>query len=110
MLSRQLIKMYATALEYPEEVFTESVQLEADLGIDSVKQTELLARAAEQYQLPPGPAEFQLSRYDTMGRITDFVYSMMAPAHAGRPATAGINGLAAALVPQAAPTHSYSIQ
>ena len=32
---------YATALEYPVEVFIEDVELEADLGVDSVKKTEL---------------------------------------------------------------------
>ena len=103
-LSKQLIATYAAALEYPEEVFTDEVQLEAELGIDSVKQTELLARAAEQYHLPPRPADFQLSRYDTLGKVTDFVYSMMesAPAltdvkpAAARKGSKGTNGLAAA--------------
>ncbi len=34
---------YATALEYPVEVLTEDVELKADLGVDSVKQAELLS-------------------------------------------------------------------
>ena len=36
---------YATALEYPVEVFTEEAELEANLCVDSVKQTELLSHA-----------------------------------------------------------------
>jgi acyl carrier protein len=68
--------MYATALEYPSEVFTEEVELEAELGIDSVKQTELLARVSERYNLPPRPADFKMSEYYTMGRIVDFVYQL----------------------------------
>jgi hypothetical protein len=65
--------MYALALEYPVEVFTEDLELEADLGVDSVKQTELLSRAADRYHLPERPAEFRLSDCSTMGKVTDFV-------------------------------------
>jgi malonyl CoA-acyl carrier protein transacylase len=73
---KDLAKTYAAALEYPEEVFTESVELEADLGIDSVKQTELMARVSEQYALPALPPEFRMSDYRTLGAIADMVCSM----------------------------------
>lgn len=72
-LLAELSGMYAEALEYPVEVFTEDVQLEADLGVDSVKQTELLSRAAERYRLPARPADFRLAEYSTMGKVADFV-------------------------------------
>ncbi|MGH2351156.1 MAG: acyltransferase domain-containing protein [Chloroflexota bacterium] len=83
-LFRDLAAMYATALEYPEEVFTEEVALEAELGVDSVKQTELMARVVESYGLPPRPADFRMADYDTMGKITDLVWALMqrAPAEA----------------------------
>jgi malonyl CoA-acyl carrier protein transacylase len=81
-LFRDLASMYAAALEYPEEVFTEQVALEAELGIDSVKQTELLARVAEVYRLPPRPPEFRLADYDTMGRVVDFVHTALSAAAA----------------------------
>lgn len=68
--------MYAEALEYPIEVFSDEVELEAELGIDSVKQTELLARVSERYQLPPRPADFRLSNYNTMGKVVDLIYSL----------------------------------
>jgi acyl transferase domain-containing protein/acyl carrier protein len=77
---RDLVSIYAAALEYPEEVFTENVELEADLGIDSVKQTELLARVSEKYGLPARPGELRLANYSTMGKITDFILSLM-PVH-----------------------------
>ena len=57
---------YATALEYRVEVFIEAVELEADLGVDSVKQTELLSRATDGYQLPERPTDFRPSDYSTM--------------------------------------------
>ncbi|WP_193317779.1 MULTISPECIES: acyltransferase domain-containing protein [Streptomyces] len=78
----ELAELYGTALEYPSEVFTEDVLLEADLGVDSVKQTDLLGRVAKQYQLPPQPAEFNISDYATFGRVADMVLQ------AGRDASA----------------------
>jgi acyl carrier protein len=61
-------------MEYPAEVFTEDVALEAELGIDSVKQMELLGKLESKYGLPPRPEDFRLSDYGTLGKITDFVY------------------------------------
>ena len=72
---------YATALEYPVEVFTKDVELEADLGVDSVKQTELLSRAADHYQLPARPADFRHERLLDDGQVADFVFgALTAPA------------------------------
>jgi acyl transferase domain-containing protein/acyl carrier protein len=76
-LFAELTATYAAALEYPEEVFTDEVELEAELGVDSVKQTELLAQVAERYGLPPRPADFRLSDYKTMGQVTDFVFAAL---------------------------------
>ena len=73
----ELVTLYATALEYPEEVFTEEVALEAELGVDSVKQAELIARVAERYDMPPRPEDFRLGDYNTLGKVTDFVYSQV---------------------------------
>ncbi|WP_062204960.1 acyltransferase domain-containing protein [Streptomyces sp. NBRC 109706] len=78
----ELAELYGTALEYPAEVFTEDVMLEADLGVDSVKQTDLLGRVARQYQLPPQPQEFNISEYATFGRIADMVLQAPTPARA----------------------------
>jgi acyl carrier protein len=102
-IAAELIRMYAAALEYPEEVFSEEVQLEAELGIDSVKQTELLARVSEQYHLPARPADFRLSDYDTMGKIIDFVYSAGAPRKPAGRSHEGVNGFAALIGTQTQP-------
>jgi [acyl-carrier-protein] S-malonyltransferase len=72
----QLRSMYAEALEYPPEVFTEDVALEADLGVDSVKQTELFARTVDRYGLPDLPEGLQLVDFDTMGKVVDLVWSL----------------------------------
>jgi acyl carrier protein len=83
-LFQELTAIYAAALEYPEDVFTEDVLLESDLGIDSVKQAELLAQVRERYSLPPRPADFRLGDHSTMGRLTDLVHSLSATAPTAR--------------------------
>jgi malonyl CoA-acyl carrier protein transacylase/acyl carrier protein len=71
----ELVAVYAEAMEYPPEVFTETVELEAELGIDSVKQTEILGRISETYALPKLPANVRLSDFKTMGDIVDLVFA-----------------------------------
>ena len=65
--------LYAEAVEYPVEVFAEDVDLEADLGVDSVKQTELLARVARRYGMPDGAEGIRVADFPTLGRIADLV-------------------------------------
>jgi acyl carrier protein len=67
------VTLYAEALEYPPEVLEEQIELEADLGVDSVKQTELLARVADRFGLPPQPSGFVIGEFPTLGHIADLV-------------------------------------
>jgi acyl transferase domain-containing protein len=71
----KLVSLYAEALEYPAEVFAEDTELEGELGVDSVKQTELLGRVGEQFGLPPRPSDFRPGPYSTLGKIADLVLS-----------------------------------
>ncbi|MFJ9113654.1 acyltransferase domain-containing protein [Streptomyces sp. NPDC102283] len=72
-LSGRVRALYAEAMEYPEEVFTDDVQLEADLGVDSVKQTELLSRLGDRFGLGLPPTGLRVADYDTFGKVVDFV-------------------------------------
>lgn len=65
--------LYAEAMEYPHEVFTDDVLLEADLGVDSVKQTELLSRLGDRFGLGAPPSGLRVADYDTFGKVVDFV-------------------------------------
>ncbi|WP_322026421.1 acyltransferase domain-containing protein [Burkholderia sp. BCC1977] len=73
-LFAELVDIYAQAMEYPAEVFSETIELEAELGIDSVKQTEIIQRITARYALPPLPANFRSGDFKAMGQIVDFVY------------------------------------
>ncbi|MCI2416140.1 acyltransferase domain-containing protein [Saccharopolyspora sp. K220] len=76
----RLRKMYSDALEYPEEVFADDVELEAELGIDSVKQVELLTRVSETFGLPTPTDGFRLADYDRMGKVVDYTVRLLSRA------------------------------
>ncbi|MGV9980722.1 acyltransferase domain-containing protein [Micromonospora wenchangensis] len=67
--------LYARVLEYPEEVFEDDAQLEADLGVDSVKQTELFGRVAQLYGVVPPTNGFRIGDHPTFGSVVDLVVS-----------------------------------
>jgi acyl carrier protein len=85
-LLTELRASYARALDYPESVFTEDADLEADLGVDSVKQAELLARVTDSYALNTDPADFRLAELTSLAKISAFVLACMRP-NAGQPRT-----------------------
>jgi acyl carrier protein len=89
-LQEQIVALFAQAMEYPPEVFTEDVALEAELGIDSVKQMELLGKLEQQFQLPARPEEFRLSDYGTLRKITDFVHGAIGTEQTENPPSAPV--------------------
>lgn len=76
-LFAEIRAVYATALEYPEEVFTDDVLLEAELGVDSVKQIELMTRVAARYDISEQAQGLRLADYDTLGKVVDFVHAAL---------------------------------
>lgn len=74
----ELRRVFADALGYPEEVFTEDAHLEADLGIASVKKTDLLVELLDRYDLPTPPAELRLRDYNTLPKLADLMVLLAA--------------------------------
>lgn len=69
----RLQELYAAALEYPVELLTESAALEAELGVDSLKQTSLLTKVIEEFKLPDEPSGMRVWEFSSLGRIADHV-------------------------------------
>ncbi|MEI2775687.1 MAG: acyltransferase domain-containing protein [Tetrasphaera sp.] len=82
----RVVRIYAEALEYPPEVLVEHTDLESELGVDSVKQAELLARVGEVFDLPPRPDGFRATDFGTLGRVTDLVLANLPDAPSPTPA------------------------
>ncbi|WP_330230245.1 acyltransferase domain-containing protein [Nocardia sp. NBC_00508] len=74
-LVAELATMYASVVGYPAEVFTEDVDLEGDLGIDSLRQVAFLTKVAERFSLPRN--EIRISEYPTLGAIVDSVTAQL---------------------------------
>ncbi|WP_416971683.1 acyltransferase domain-containing protein [Streptomyces sp. 4F14] len=74
--------LYAQALGYPPDVLTSDADLEADLGIDSIKQVELFSQALERYgrRLPPDGS--RLTSYTTLDDLAALLLDL--PTAAGR--------------------------
>lgn len=70
---RELRELYAAALEYPPDVLTEEVLLEAELGVDSLKQTSLLNRVVERFGLTSSSDRMRVWELPTLGHIADHV-------------------------------------
>ncbi|MFB6807262.1 acyltransferase domain-containing protein [Streptomyces sp. NPDC056387] len=90
VLVAELRGTFADALGYPEEVFTEEAHLEADLGIASVKRTELLVGLLDRYDLPTPPADLRVRDYNTLPKLADLMLLLAAedtdPGESGRAA------------------------
>jgi [acyl-carrier-protein] S-malonyltransferase len=69
----RLRELYSVALEYPVDLLTEDAALEAELGVDSLKQTSLLKRVIEEYGLPEAPGDLRVWELPSLGRIADHI-------------------------------------
>ncbi len=74
-LSKALIKIVAEKTGYPPEMLELNMDMEADLGIDSIKRVEILGTLEDQYpSLPPADTEV-LGQTRTLQEIVDYMES-----------------------------------
>lgn len=71
-----LQEMYAEALGYPADVLTEDADLEADLGVDSIKQTELFAQAVTHYGRRLPAEGSRLTSYTTLDALAELLSTL----------------------------------
>ncbi|MFD7731822.1 acyltransferase domain-containing protein [Kitasatospora phosalacinea] len=79
-----LRELYATALGYPPEVLTGDADLEADLGVDSIKQTELFARAVTRFGRSLPTEGSRLTSHTTLDALAVLLRTL--PSASGAPA------------------------
>jgi NAD(P)-dependent dehydrogenase (short-subunit alcohol dehydrogenase family)/acyl carrier protein len=68
----EILKMISKKTGYPEDMLDIDLDMEADLGIDTVKQAELFASIREHYQIPQKEG-LQLKDYPTIRHCIRFV-------------------------------------
>lgn len=67
------LKLFSEVTKYPEEMLELDMEMEADLGIDTVKQATILAMLSEKYQLSRDET-IQLSNYRTIRSLIELVF------------------------------------
>lgn len=75
----QLRELYAETLGYPAEAMTPEADLEADLGIDSLKRAEMLAKVTSHFHLED-LEEGQLASHQTLAELASLVAAAVRPA------------------------------
>ncbi|MGY8770926.1 MAG: KR domain-containing protein [Pirellulales bacterium] len=71
-LERVLIEFVVDQTGYPEEIVEMDIDLEGDLGIDSIKKAQLFAEVGERYEIAPR-ADLSLDDFPTLNHVRDFL-------------------------------------
>ncbi len=100
-VTEEIVNLIAEKTGYPKDMLELDLDMEADLGIDTVKQAELFAAMREMYNLPQAEG-IQLKDYPTIRHCINYALSASAaPAQAAAPAASPVQTVTAPV--QAAP-------
>ncbi|MEO7615175.1 MAG: acyltransferase domain-containing protein [Streptosporangiaceae bacterium] len=69
----ELRELYAVSLGYPVEVITADADLEADLGIDSLKRAEMLAKVSAHFGLGESAQDGRFIAQPTLAALADLI-------------------------------------
>ena len=96
-VKERILALVVEKTGYPEEMLDLDLDLEADLGVDTVKQAEMFAAIREIYKIPRDENR-KLRDYPTLAQVIRFVYEKR-PDLAGVPATASSPTISEPTVP-----------
>jgi malonyl CoA-acyl carrier protein transacylase len=74
-VAEQILALVSEKTGYPSDMLDMDLDLEADLGIDTVKQAEVFATIRETYDIPR-QEDLQLRDYNTLAKVVGFVHEM----------------------------------
>ena len=72
-VKEKVLDIVAEKTGYPKDMLDVDLDLEADLGVDTVKQAEMFAAVRELYSIPRDESR-KLRDYPTLARVIQFVY------------------------------------
>ncbi|MBK1986540.1 SDR family NAD(P)-dependent oxidoreductase [Sphaerospermopsis aphanizomenoides BCCUSP55] len=76
-LSETLLNIVSDKTGYPVEMLDLSMDIEADLGIDSIKRVEILGGLLELYPDLPKPNPEELGQLRTLGQIAEYIKTLV---------------------------------
>ena len=68
----EVLSIYSNVTQYPKEMLDLSMELEADLGVDTVKQATIFSMIAEKFNINPLEGQ-ALSNYKTIGQMVELI-------------------------------------
>ncbi|WP_418135171.1 SDR family oxidoreductase [Psychromonas sp. GE-S-Ul-11] len=77
-IERTMLSVVADKTGYPTEMLELSMNMEADLGIDSIKRVEILGGVQDQISALPELDAEQLSQMSTLAEIVNYMHSVQA--------------------------------
>ncbi len=80
----QVLAIVAAQTGYPQDMLELDLDLEADLGIDTVKQAETFVAIRSAFDIPRRD-DLSLSEYNTLQKVIGFVHEMRPDLHGGQP-------------------------
>jgi NAD(P)-dependent dehydrogenase (short-subunit alcohol dehydrogenase family)/acyl carrier protein len=83
----KLLDLVVEKTGYPKDMLDLDLDLEADLGVDTVKQAEMFASIRETYNIPRDP-NLKLRDFPTLAKVIQFVYDRRPDLKAAAPRTA----------------------
>ena len=72
-MRQKVLDLVAEKTGYPKDMLDLDLDLEADLGVDTVKQAEMFAAIRETYNIPRDP-NLKLRDFPTLAHVIQFVY------------------------------------
>ena len=95
---QKVLDLVAEKTGYPKDMLDLELDLEADLGVDTVKQAEMFASIRETYDIPRDP-NLKLRDFPTLARVIQFVYDHRPDLKAAAPPAAPAPNAPVAAVP-----------
>nr|MDJ0919197.1 SDR family NAD(P)-dependent oxidoreductase [Woeseiaceae bacterium] len=86
-IKQRVMAIVSEMTGYPEDMLDMDLDLEADLGVDTVKQAEIFAAMRAAYDIPRDP-DLQLADFPTLTHAVQFVKDRMPEGQAAGPAQA----------------------
>ncbi len=74
-ITDEILDIYSTVTKYPKNMLDLSMEMEADLGIDTVKQATIFSMISDKFNLASGEG-VKLSNYPTIGDVVNLVFQM----------------------------------
>ena len=85
----KVLGIFKDLTNYPEEILELDADLESDLGLDSVKQIEIMSALMKEFGIP-AQENIEINKYNTIRKSIEFIMQHMSGVQASKPVAAPV--------------------